>query len=370
MHRILCTLAIFIYYSILSSANVFAAQVDCAEGAKKECYFSFKPKGQAANMHYYSSVDLLESRANFLITNALVVIHGYQRDANKTFNAGLASVKGGGGIANTLVVAPIYQVSASESKKCITEGVPRVASGDLAWGCTAWIEGGLSNGPGGISSFTVMDNFLMELKKNFPKLSTVTIAGFSAGAQMVQHYVGFTADTGELGMKVRYVISDPGSWLYFDGERAQPYLNDIKVFWDQCSGGPQGLGQCELKMEQSSNSCSGINDWKYGLKQLPHHLPWGGSKAREKYAQANITYMAGALDSNSDKGAYYAILDKSCAANAQGPFRLQRGIVYAFYDRTLLSPSKHRTVTIVPNCSHDVSCVFTSQEGREALMSR
>jgi hypothetical protein len=80
--------------------------------------------------------------------------------------------------------------------------------------------------------------------------------------------------------------------------------------------------------------------------------------------------MEGALDSSSARGTFYPILDKSCAANAQGPYRLQRGIVYAFYDRTLLAPEKHRTVTIVPNCSHNVSCVFPSKEGREVLLPK
>jgi hypothetical protein len=332
--------------------------------------FSFKPKAQALDMHYYSSVDPLERKASLLITNALVVIHGYSRDANKSFSAGLSAVKSRNAIANSLVVTPIYQVPVSEAKKCMTKGVPEAASNDLTWSCTTWIEGGLSNGLNAVSSFTAMDALLVQLKKDFPNLSTITIAGFSAGAQMVQHYVGFAADVSELGVKVRYVIADPGSWLYFDRQRAQPYLNEMKVSWAQCSGGPQGLGQCQLKMEEFSTVCLGTNDWKYGLNKLPDHLPWGGSKAREQYAQANISYMEGALDSNTAKGAYYAILDKSCAANAQGPFRLQRGIVYAFYDRTLLSPDKLRTVTIIPNCAHDVACVFSSKEGSEILTAR
>lgn len=350
--------------------SVFATPINCTTGAKSECYFSFKPKAQALDMHYYSSVDPLERKASLLITNALVVIHGYSRDANKSFSAGLSAVKSRNAIANTLVVTPIYQVPVSEAKQCMTKGVPEAVSNELTWRCTTWIEGGLSNGLNGVSSFTAMDALLTQLKKDFPNLSTITIAGFSAGAQMVQHYVGFAADVSKLGVKVRYVIADPGSWLYFDPQRAQPYLNEIKVSWDQCSGGPQGLGQCELRMEEYNTACPGINDWKYGLNQLPDHLPWGGSKAREQYAQANISYLEGALDGNTAKGAYYAILDKSCAANAQGPFRLQRGIVYAFYDRTLLSPDKRRAVTIIPNCAHDVSCVFSSKEGSEILIFR
>ena len=370
MRRILFVIAAVVCFSSTSFVSVFAASVDCTTDAKVECYFSFKPAEQDSKMHFYSSVNPRAMKDVLLITNALVLIHGHPRDANKTFNAGLAALKGKEASKNTLVVAPIYQVPSEEAKKCMTKGVPLAVSDDLTWTCESWIQGGLSNGLKGIGSFEIMDAFIMQLKKDFPNLSSITVGGFSAGAQMVQRYVGFAGDASKLGLKVRYVISDPGSWLYFDSKRAQPYLNGIKASWEQCSGGTQGLGQCELKMEEVGTSCPGINDWKYGLINLPHELPWGGSDARAQYSQADISYMEGALDGSSAKGTYYEILDKSCAANAQGPFRLQRGIVYSFYDRALLAPDKSRKVIIVPGCAHDVSCVFPSKEGSETLLFR
>jgi|APCry1669189034_1035192.scaffolds.fasta_scaffold06198_1 hypothetical protein len=370
MYRILIVIAAVVCFSSIPFVSVFATSVDCTTGAKKECYFSFKPAKEDYKMHFYSSVDPSVRKEGLLITNALVLIHGHPRDANKTFNAGLAALKGKETSKNTLVVAPVYQVPADEAKKCMTKGVPLAASEDLTWTCETWSQGGLSNSPERLGSFAVLDSFILQLKKDFPNLSSITVAGFSAGAQMVQRYVGFAGDVSNLGLKVRYVISDPGSWLYFDSQRAQPYLNGTKVSWEQCSGGTQGLGQCELKMEESRASCFGINDWKYGLIKLPPELPWGGDDARAQYSQADISYMEGALDSSAARGTYYEILDKSCAANAQGPFRLQRGIVYAFYDRILLAPDKNRKVIIVPGCAHDVSCVFPSKEGSEVLLYR
>ena len=370
MTQVLCVLATLICSLTISIVNVFAFPMDCTSGAKKECYFSFKPAGQTANMFYYSSVDSKDKKKSLLITNALVVVHGHSRDANKTFDAGVAASKAQGASEHTLIVAPLYQVTSDQAKNCMTKDVPKASPTDLTWTCESWIQGGSSNGSEKISSYAAMDAFIAHLKKEFPNLNTITIAGFSAGAQMVQHYIGFASDASKLGLQVRYVVSDPGIWLYFDSQRAQPYLNGMKVSWDLCRGGSQGLGQCELKMEESSLSCPELNDWKYGLNQLPHDLPWGRDEARKQYAQANVFYMEGALDSSSASGTFYPILDKSCAANAQGPYRLQRGVVYAFYDRTLLAPEKHRTVTIVPNCSHNVSCVFPSKEGREVLLPK
>ena len=86
------------------------------------------------------------------------------------------------------------------------------------------------------------------------------------------------------------------------------------------------------------------------------------------YAEADIRYLEGALDSSAASGAYYRILDKSCAANAQGPYRLQRGFAYAQYDRTVLAPEQQRKVVVVPGCAHDVTCVFASEAARAALL--
>jgi hypothetical protein len=89
---------------------------------------------------------------------------------------------------------------------------------------------------------------------------------------------------------------------------------------------------------------------------------------RQRYASADISYLEGALDSSDAKGTFYGILDKSCAAAAQGPYRMQRGLAYAQYDRALLAPGKRREVVVVPGCAHYVACVFPSAAARAALL--
>jgi hypothetical protein len=350
--------------------NVAAAPTACDTGASDSCYFSFKPAGQSGLMHYYASVDPASKESAASMTSVLVAMHGHPRDANKTFNAALLAVKSAGDMNRTLVIAPVYQVANTDAKKCSTKGVPTAAAGDLLWTCESWLAGGASTGSNKLSSFTAMDALIVQLRKDFPNLRTMTVAGFSAGAQMVQHYIGFAADLAEPGVKLRYVVSDPGAWLYFDQQRAQAYRGGIKVSWAQCFGGAQGLGDCELKLEVPPVGCASMNAWKYGLEQLPKDLPRDGAQARAHYAAADISYLEGQLDSSQAKGTYYGILDKSCAANAQGPYRMQRGVIYAFYDRTLLAPDKQRKVTIVPNCAHDVACVFPGEQARAVLLGR
>ena len=332
-------------FGVAFSATVSATTdaVPCEAGASAVCYFGFEPAGARGQLHYYASRLPAASTGSAGSTgpsNALIVVHGHSRDANKTFDAALVAVKRAGRLGDTLIVAPLFQVNASGSAKCRTGGVPAAEPGDLVWSCSSWIDGGTSANGARLSSFKTLDALVIEVSLQWPQLHSVTIAGFSAGAQMVQHSIGFAAAP-PTGIALRYVISDPGTWLYFDAFRPQPV---------------------------DAAACPSINRWKYGTDALPAHLGRSAAQARAQYTAAEIHYLEGALDSGDAKGAYYKILDKSCGANAQGTYRLERGQAYAEYDRTLLAPVQQRELTVVPGCAHDVACVFPSPTARAALL--
>ncbi|WP_394791863.1 hypothetical protein [Rhodoferax sp.] len=306
----------------------------CAAGTSAACYLGFTPPGQSGQMHYLAS-PASEPKPSA----ALVAVHGHPRDANKTLDAALLAVQRADATARTLVVAPVFQVA--DADKCRTAGVPAEQAGDLLWTCTSWIAGEPARNAAGLTSFAAMDALVQDLLLRWPSLRSITIAGFSAGAQMVQHYIGFAADA-PAGVALRYVVADPGSWLYFD------------AVWQ-----PETVA-----------ACPNIADWKYGIDKLPATLQRSAAEARARYAQADVHYLEGALDSSAAAGTFYKILDKSCAAQAQGPYRLQRGLAYAEYDRSVLAPKLQRQVQVVPGCAHDVACVFPSAEARSALLGR
>ncbi|HUD33354.1 MAG TPA: hypothetical protein VMR43_10110, partial [Variovorax sp.] len=108
--------------------------------------------------------------------------------------------------------------------------------------------------------------------------------------------------------------------------------------------------------------------WKYGTGALPAALGRDAATAKARYAAADVTYLVGERDDGDVPGAFYGILDKSCAAMAQGPSRLRRALAYARYDRDVLAPDQRRTVTVVPGCAHDVACVFPAAAARSALL--
>ena len=308
----------------------------CPQAAGPGCYRAFQAAPGGGDLHYYASM-LPGDRP----TRAVVVVHGHPRDANRSFDATLAAVKNAGAQADTLVVAPVFQVAASRSARCSRPDTPVAKGGDLLWTCSSWLAGAPADDPAGTTSFAAMDALVAEMAARWPGLASITVAGFSAGAQMVQHYIGF-ARPPVPGPALRYLVSDPGTWLYFDPAR------------------PTGASP--------GDSCPGYDQWKYGTGGLPATLGRTAAEARAQYAAADIVYLEGALDVAYGPGAAWGILDRSCGAMAQGADRLERGRAYAEYDRALLSPHKARSLTVVPGCAHDVACVFPSEAGRAALL--
>lgn len=354
----------------------------CDAEALLACYLSFSPPGGLGRLNYYaSSLPDSTSAMPSAPTEALIALHGHPRDANKTFNAALLAVNAATGMdsavpGNILVIAPLFQVSDERAIKCQTKGVPAATETDLLWTCSSWLQGGEALG-GGPTSFMVLDALVVELQRKWPSLRQITIAGFSAGAQMVQHYIGFAAVPSP-SVKLRYVVSDPGTWLYYDPVRPVPTLAGAAVDISQCQGGADNLGGCVVDWaglaRQSkdaaldTSACPTQNTWKYDTQDMPTHFGRTADQAREHYAQADISYMEAALDSGQAPGTAFKVLDRSCAAALQGMYRLQRGLFYAQYDRALLSPAHQRNVVIIPNCAHDVACVFPSAAARTSLL--
>ncbi len=349
------------------TADAATPAADCGAPASTACFFAFTPAGAGGQLHYYASRTPGAAFAAPGPAAALIAMHGHSRDGNKTFDAALLALQRAGAVDRTVVIAPVFQVATAEAAKCHTAGVPEAQAGDLQWTCASWPEGGRARNGNRLTSFAVLDALVAEVVQRWPSVKMVTIAGFSAGAQMVQHAIGFAADAPP-GVALRYVVADPGTWLYFDDVRPVPMRNGLPVDWSTCQGGVGFIGDCSLQLGEPGGVCAKVNRWKYGTDSLPESLGRGAAEARARYAAADISYLEGDLDSSDARGTAYKVLDTSCAANAQGPYRLQRGLGYGLYDHTLLAPAKQRQITIVPSCAHDVSCVFPSAAARAALL--
>jgi hypothetical protein len=324
---------------------------DSSETAAPYQALPVQTPGAAGVLHVVASAPL--DVGNPAITTAVIAIHGHSRDVMRTFQATTAAA-GASQMAHTLVVAPVFQVNAARATHCHSPGLPAAQAGDLLWTCSSWQQGAAAqNTPGitPITAFMALDQLVAHVLQQFPAVQTVTIAGFSAGGQLVQRYIGFAAPAPR-SVLLRYVVGSPSSR---DGP-ANDWASD-----------PAQTSAFTLALPAAGvGTCPGYNQWKYGTDHWPAHGR-SPAQARTAYVAANVTYLLGAQDKGSGKGAAYSVLDTTCAAQLQGPYRLQRGLAYAAYDKARLAGGAHRLMPPAQGCGHDVRCVFTSGSGRAAL---
>src|ERR1700693_5076576 len=144
------------------------------------------------------------------IVEAIVVLHGLQRDGDDYYRAAYKLlVSSGAEPESTLLIAPNFFAAADASKFDLT-GIP-------IWSTQGWIAGEDSlNAPRALSSLDVLDD-LVELlgeRQRFPALKRIVVVGHSGGAQIVQRYAVLNAADEKVragGIDLSYVLANPSS---------------------------------------------------------------------------------------------------------------------------------------------------------------
>ena len=298
----------------------------------------------------YASSDVNKTQPQ--IKRAVIVVHGRLRDADKYFDLSMHAARTSNALADTLVIAPQMLTFADAARHELAANVAR-------WRNEAWRTGGVGKAPFAISSFEVIDGIIALLsdRTRFPNLERIVVAAHSSGAQFVQRYavVGradqvltaaglqpfadgadVTVGKGEV-MRVRYVVANPSSYVYFDATRPKPV-----------------------------EKCAEYNHWLYGMVD-PVSYVVGDSKAMEqRYLTRRVIYMGGGRDVDPNHSA----LDKSCMAEMQGANRLERGLNYFSHVQKhakLQAVTLRHTRVEVPGVAHDADRMFNSVCGMAAL---
>jgi hypothetical protein len=276
------------------------------------------------------------------IARAIIIVHGYQRTAAGYF----ASVTRLVPDSSTLVVAP--QFLAPED--IAAHGLPDTV---LRWNRNHWADGGNAVGPAAIGSYETIDALLRTLANRtmLPGLTTIVLAGFSGGGQLVQRYAAVGQGAHLLAgsrIGLRYVVGSPSSYVYFDDERPRP------------EGGFGPFAGAAL--------CPQYNQWRYGFAgALPAYvaasLKEGLTMLEKRYAEHDLIYLLGTADNDPN----HEELDKSCAGEAQGPNRLARGLAYFEQMRARDRAVLKQRLWQAPGAGHQPERVFASPCGRAAL---
>jgi hypothetical protein len=108
--------------------------------------------------------------------------------------------------------------------------------------------------------------------------------------------------------------------------------------------------------------CEGVNRWKYGLSDSPPYVG-APNDTRKSFAARDITLLLGGNDIKPD-----GVLDQSCAAQAQGRNRLERG---RYFLEALISmnPAPLLRHAIVPGVGHNEREMLFSKQGHDAIFS-
>ena len=273
---------------------------------------------------------------------------GSSRNAGDYFKTGVAAAFIGRRLEDTVVIAPRFAVSG--------DGIcnDKLAPGEISWSCRdSWIAGGEARNVEGLESFQFVDAILRLLadREVFPNLEVVVVAGHSAGGQFVARYAAATSAPASLPYAVRFVIANPSSYLYFTADRLPTRA--------ECTA----KGKCTAPFAPFDDiiGCPSFNDWRYGLANRKGPIAAIDTDAlRTRFISSAVTYLLGELDTLQDR-----YLDRRCAAMAQGPNRLARGLNYWNYLRSRFG-AKHNLV-VIPACGHNNRCMFTSDDAMPVL---
>jgi hypothetical protein len=283
----------------------------------------------------------LDEASDARVSRVVIVLHGRLRDADAyLLSAQRALAAADVNAADTLLLVPQFLASADVSAHGLDHDT-------LHWDWTSWMGGDDALGPAPISSFDILDSLVEMLadRSRFGALREVVIAGHSGGAQVAHRYavVGHaTALLERQGVHCRYVIANPSSYVYFDNRR------------------PDGKGGFSPVDE---HVCADVDTWKYGIHQPPRYASSAAFDALEqRYVRSDVIYLLGEADCDPQHQA----LDRSCAAMAQGPHRLARGLAY-FACLSGRHPQLVHRCWQVPGVGHNGEAMFNSAEGLLAL---
>lgn len=292
--------------------------------------------GQGWKVPYYRTVPLTGSKH---VVHAIVGVHGNLRRPDQTFTGLFDAARAAHATRKVAIVTPFFQTNNDEP-----------AEDEARWTSAAWKEGGEAEEPYGLSSFTVMDGILRSLadKEKFPRLRSIALVGHSAGGQFTQRYAAAGEAPTELsGVRIRYVVANPSSYLYLSNLR--PDLSDPTA----------------TAFDVPDSSCPEYNDYKYGLRNLDTHYlrKVGAREMRARYLSRNVTYLLGSADVERDSE-----LDTEPAAELQGAHRFDRGLRYTSYLRTYFPSAPHQRL-VVPGVAHENAAMFASRQARSVLFA-
>jgi len=316
---------------------------------------------------------------NETITRALVIVHGGSRDAHTNFNHTLAAAFLADALEDTVIVSPRFASNEESLSKqsantvAAARAAPRdkLAPNELNWisefGGRHWNAGGFAINAK-VTSYEVVDEILRKLARKdvFPNLRTIVVAGHSSGGQFVSRYQMVNRVHDQLGVKVAYLVSNPGAYTYLDNQRPTTSAIPPNVSSSVSGFIPMGLAKPPPPFVPypDARHCTTYDTWPYGLKdRVAYAARSSEEQLKQQAATRPTTFLLGELDILP-----LVNFDISCNAMAQGASRLSRGLAFARYVRENFG-AQHKVV-VLNGCGHHTRCMLTSDQSLPLLFPK
>jgi len=324
---------------------------------------------------YHSNMGLITSESLELrkIEKILIMIHGSSRNADDYFCAALSLIpKGERG--KVLILTPKFLAPEDEEdyelyKEDGTEFlIWQDESNDKYPLSHTWRYGADAlNAP--LSSYETLDRLLeflvLAAPVRFPSLQQISVAGHSAGGQVIQRWALLSNSFVfyQTRVEIRAIAANPRSYCYLDRRRILPTTSQGGEF------------SFRIPSNYEFQLCPEYNDWTWGLEPAGSlNCPYKDRALRrtpleqmaKQFAFKNVFYLTGAYDVLPQE-------DHCATYYFQGNNRHERALYYfealmEYYKTQKDATLRHQLYTISES-PHDHTLMFQSEAGRNAIFN-
>ncbi|NMF84701.1 hypothetical protein [Nodosilinea sp. P-1105] len=328
-----------------------------------------------------SSNSFFPSRPNQNVQTLLISQHGMGGKALDYLQNGIDAAVAAGVAPQALVVAPqwvdvgqAYSDTSSESYDNLEEVLanePNLLTWDGGRFFGARSKPRSPDYPARASSYHVLDRLIEDATTSgrFPNIQSVVIVGQSGGGQMVNRYAATSQFPVSRGFQVRYVIMNPGTYLYMGPRR----LSSGNSFPYQMTTPTEEMMATAIAASNNPNQTINqlseqYNRYPFGLEPLNNY--WYLSNAnlsaediRNNYRSRRVAHLIGENDNNPEA----ASLPRASRAMLQGAHRLQRADVYFQHLCGEQVWGSAHAFRIVPNVGHNGRNTMLSPIGLQCM---
>jgi len=283
------------------------------------------------SLSYYSNYSLSENVNLENIKNAVVLIHGANRNNDDYFNWMNNSFEELDISSSTLLIAPQFKASEEISN-----------DNELYWDSNNWREGGNAVNASSLSSFTMIDSLIMLASSNIPSIEKVMITGHSSGGLFTQVYGAANLIENDLAaITFKYLVANSQYFYYPGDERVNESTNELFI----------------------PSDCNSYDFWPLGSNIMPSYVDnIDLSILNDQFVNRNIHYLLGNGDQNDP-----SLNTSDCGPVLLGSSRYKRGENIYFYMQEKY-PSNNHQRTIVEGIGHNGEAMYQSDEFKDLLI--